>query len=339
MNDTARGGWTYLQSYLAPLRYALDRADVTDVYVNRPRELWIETIGGAIERHDVPELDAALLERLARQIAAYSHQGISREHPLLSASLPGGERVQIIAPPATRQHLALAIRKNVTPALSLADYEQAGAFDEVHIKQTSARSVAQSSPDNEHPQSVMDVLTDSVRARRNILVSGGTSTGKTTFLNALIREIPAHERLILIEDTPEVLLSHSNAVGLLAVRGTLGEAQVSADDLVSASLRMRPDRILLGELRGVEAYAFLRAVNTGHPGSMTTIHADSAEGAIEQLVLLILQGGAKLTRFDIQDYVRSTIDVFVQLSRSAGRRYVSEVRTNPRLSKNLIGKL
>ncbi|MET0372648.1 MAG: ATPase, T2SS/T4P/T4SS family [Rhizorhabdus sp.] len=165
---------------------------------------------------------------------------------------------------------------------------------------------------------------DVQRPRRNILVSGGTATSKTTFLNALIREIPAGKRLITIEDTPELQVRHANAVGLLAVRGALGEAQASADDLVSASLRMRPDRIILGELRGPEAYAFLRAINTGHPGSMTTIHADSAAGAVEQLVL-ILQGGTRLSRQDVRDYVRGTIGLFVQLGRVGGRRTVSEV--------------
>jgi type IV secretion system protein VirB11 len=169
------------------------------------------------------------------------------------------------------------------------------------------------------------MLAAAVRARKNILVSGGTSTGKTTFLNALLREVPAGERLILIEDTPELKVHHENAVGLLAARSALGEARVSANDLVAASLRMRPDRIILGELRGTEAYAFLRAINTGHPGSMTTVHADSAERAIEQIVLLVLQAGTQLGRDDVRHYVSRTVDVFVQLARTAGRRHVAEV--------------
>ena len=168
-------------------------------------------------------------------------------------------------------------------------------------------------------------LRTAVRTRRNILVSGGTATGKTTFLNALIREIPVEERLITIEDTPELRVPHANAVGLLAVRGDLGEAPVTANDLVSASLRLRPDRIILGELRGPEAFAFLRAVNSGHPGSMTTVHADSAAGAIEQIVLLVLQGGTRLRREDVRDYVRQSIGLYVQLARRGGQRFVAEV--------------
>ncbi|MEG3088520.1 P-type DNA transfer ATPase VirB11 [Sphingomonas sp. PB4P5] len=316
----------YLQSYLAPLAEMLARADVTDIYVNRPGEVWVETISGGIERLEAPGLDEATLERLARQIAALSHQGISREHPLLSATLPDGARVQIVTAPATRGSLALAIRKHVSPDLSLTDYVAHGAFE--GTQRGTAAAASEIDMELAGLLAVGDIaamLASAVRARKNILVSGGTSSGKTTFLNALIREIPAEERLILIEDTPEVHMRHANAVGLLAARGSLGEARVSADDLLAASLRMRPDRIILGELRGEEAYTFLRAVNTGHPGSMTTVHADSAARAIEQITLLVLQTGTKLGRDDVHHYVRSTVDIFVQLTRSGGRRAVSEV--------------
>jgi type IV secretion system protein VirB11 len=162
-----------------------------------------------------------------------------------------------------------------------------------------------------------------VRERHNILIAGGTSTGKTTFLNALLKEIPREERLILIEDTPELELVHRNSLGLLASRSGLSEADVSAEDLLIAALRMRPDRIILGELRGREAFTFLRSVNTGHPGSMTTIHADSPSRAVEQLALLVLQSGAQLRWEDVLQYVRASIDVCVQLEREAGRRKVS----------------
>lgn len=157
------------------------------------------------------------------------------------------------------------------------------------------------------------------------MVAGGTSSGKTTFLNALLAEIPEHERLVLIEDTQELELKHENAVGLIAARGELSEAQISAEDLLIAALRLRPDRIILGELRGPEAFTFLRAINTGHPGSMTTIHADTPTRAIEQLVLLVLQAGTRLSRDDVRHYVRESVDVFVQLSRTNGKRSVSQV--------------
>jgi type IV secretion system protein VirB11 len=316
----------YLRSYLAPLVGMLARPDVTDIYVNRPGEIWVETLGGAIERHEAPGLDTSTLDRLARQIAAISNQGISREHPLLSATLPDGARVQIVAPPATRGPMAIAIRKHISSDLTLADYVLAGAFEQTKRERTLHKSPSDLALGEKLAAGdIAGTLGDAVRARKNILVSGGTSTGKTTFLNALIREIPAEERLILIEDTPELQQHHDNLIGLIAVRGALGEAQVSTSDLLAASLRMRPDRIILGELRGEEAYTFLRAINTGHPGSMTSVHADSAERAIEQVVLLVLQAGTQLSREDIRHYVKSTVDVFVQLSRTGGRRRVAEV--------------
>lgn len=323
-------GGIYLRSYLAPLTGMLARPDVTDIYVNRPGELWVETTAGEIERHDAPRLDAATLERLSRQIAALTHQGISREHPLLSATLPDGARIQIVAPPATRGPLALAIRKHVSPDLALDDYVAAGAFAETRRGDSRERSQTERALKAQLAAGdIAGMLAAAVKARKNILVAGGTSTGKTTFLNALLREIPAEERLILIEDTPELYLRHDNVVGLLAARSALGEAAVDANDLIAASLRMRPDRIILGELRGPEAFAFLRAVNTGHPGSMTTVHADSPDRAVEQIVLLALQAGTQLSRDDVRHYVRSTVDIFVQLERIAGRRRVAEIAFQP----------
>jgi type IV secretion system protein VirB11 len=325
-NDAALPGSAYLDAYIAPLLPMLARPDVTDIFINRPGEVWIETLGGGLERHTAPEIDDAHLWRLARQIASLSHQGISREHPLLSATLPDGSRIQIIAPPATRGPMAMAIRKHVTSDLGLDDYSGAGAFAETALSSGHERgdTTPPLVPDRSN---LADFLAAAVQARKNILVAGGTSTGKTTFLNALITEIPQNERLLLIEDTPELLITHPNAVGLVAVKGELGEAQVTTDDLLQASLRMRPDRIILGELRGSEAYTFLRAVNTGHPGSLTTLHADSPQGAIEQLALIILQSGSQLRRDDIVHYVENVIDIFVQLDRRNGKRRVSHIRT------------
>jgi type IV secretion system protein VirB11 len=321
----------YFRSYLAPLAPLLERDDVTDIYVNRPGEAWAESLNGKIETHDIPALTEQMLERLARQIAALSHQGINREHPLLSATMPDGARVQIVAPPATRGTMVLAIRKHVSPDLRLEDYAGAGAF-----AATRSGRIGDASHLDGQLHDLLDagdipaLLRTAVQSRKNILISGGTSSGKTTFLNALLREVPERERLILIEDTPEIMIHHPNAVGLLAARSALGETHTTAEDLLSASLRLRPDRIILGELRGPEAFSFLRAVNSGHPGSMTTIHADSPERAIEQLTLLVLQSGSRLDRNDVHHYVRSTVDVFVQLGRTGGKRHIAEVKLRER---------
>jgi type IV secretion system protein VirB11 len=322
--DPAPG--VYLSHYLSLLGAFLGRGDVTDLYVNRPGEIWLETLAGATERHDVPELSSAMLARLAEQVAAHTHQGISRSHPLLAATMPGGERAQFVAPPATRGPMALAIRKHQARNLTLESLAATGAFDVVAQDAGASREKDKAAlVDLKARGQFTALLAAAVRQRHNILVSGGTSTGKTTFLNALLREIAREERVIVIEDTPELDIVHDNAVGLVAARSALGEAVVDMDSLLNAALRMRPDRIILGELRGPEAFTFLRAVNTGHPGSMTTIHADNPGRAVEQIALLVLQTGTSLDRESVVHYVRSTIDVFVQLERRGGRRYVSAV--------------
>lgn len=317
----------YLEAYLAPLAPWLDEPAVTDLYVNRPGELWVERLGGAVERVQVPSLDETNLWRLARQIASLSHQGVSREHPLLSAVLPsalgeGGARVQIVASPATRGGMVMAIRKHVVSDLTLADYAQAGAFAHAVTPPLRADAALRALLD---AGDVQGFLTAAVRAGKNIVVSGGTSTGKTTFLNALLKEVPLDQRLVVIEDAPEIRLVHPNAVGLVAVRGEQGEARVGVEDLLQATLRLRPDRIILGELRGAEAFSFLRAVSSGHPGSMTTVHADDPRGAVEQLALMALQAGANLRRQDVIDHVERVVDVFVQLHRQDGVRAVREI--------------
>jgi type IV secretion system protein VirB11 len=321
------GGGAYLRSYLQPFQTWLDAGDVTEIIVNQPGELWVERVGvPGMTRHDAPDIDAALLQRLAFQIARISHQGVSRESPLLSATLGEGARVQIIAPPATRAHLALAIRKHVLADLSLDQYTQGGGFAAITAPGEQGERGVQA-----HLRQLLDAhdycafLKAAVAARRTILLSGGTSSGKTTLLNALLKEIPARERVIVIEDTPEIRLAHANALGLVAVPGNLGEARVSIDDLMRASLRMRPDRLLVGELRGPEAITFLRAINTGHPGSLATIHASSPEGAFEQISLMCLQAELGLSRDASIPLARSLIDIVVQLRLIDGQRVVSSI--------------
>ena len=315
----------FLDAFLTPLARHLTRADVTDLYINRPHEIWLQTAEGT-ERHEAPALDDAALWRLARQIAAASDQGISREHPLLAATLPDGARVQVCAPPATRGHVAVAIRKHVVPDLTLADYVTAGAFDRVGEGALTRRAETDILRALLDARDIRGFLAAAVRAKRTILIAGGTATGKTTLLNALLKEAPADERIVLIEDTPEVQITQPNAIGLVAVRGRLGEATVSATDLLEATLRLRPDRIILGEIRGPEALAFMRAINTGHPGSITTVHANSAEGAIQQLAMIATQSGATPEQAQLERYIRSVVEITVVLVRVDGRPTVSEIQ-------------
>ena len=315
--EIGTAGGVYLDAYLAPFRRWLDDEAVSEILVNRPGELWVEQ-GGAprMARIAAPEIDDRHLQRLAEQIARASRQGVNAERPLLAAMLPGGARVQLVAPSATRGHWAMAIRRHRLVDLPLSAYD--------HGPLPAPRPETMPDPQADP----IAYLAQAVRARRTVLISGGTSTGKTTFLNALLGEVPAHERIVLVEDTPEIRLRHANALGLVAVKGELGEARVGADDLLQAALRLRPDRIVLGELRGREAVSFLRAINTGHPGSLTTIHANSPAGALEQLALMVMQAGLGLSRADTLAYARSMIDVVVQLGRVDGvRRVVAIMRT------------
>ena len=299
----------FLDAYLEPFRAWLNQDDVTELLVNRPGEVWIEQ-RGQMTCHKSPAIDDSLLQRLAEQVARVSHQGISRERPLLAAMLPNGARCQFVAPTATRAHWALAIRRHCLLDLPLDAY----ASGPLRPAEAAIKVSAEEDP--------IGFLRQAVADRKTILISGGTSTGKTTFLNALMREVPVEERVIVVEDTAEVQLHGPNDLGLIAVKGELGEALINTDDLLQAGLRLRPDRILLGELRGKEAVSFLRAVNTGHPGSFSTIHANSTSGALEQLALMVMQSGLGLTRSETIDYARSVIDVVVQLGRQGAERKI-----------------
>jgi len=316
-------GDPFLEAYLEPFRGWLGQPEVTELLVNRPGEVWVEK-RGQMTSHEVPSVDDCL------QVARVSNQGINRERPLLAAMLPNGARVQFVAPTATRGNWALAIRRHCVLDLPLEAYSSGP------LKPLQAETSV--SPHDEP----IRYLRDAVKARKTILISGGTSTGKTTFLNALLREVPVEDRVIVVEDTAEIQLHGPNDLGLIAVKGELGEALINTDDLLQAALRLRPDRILLGELRGKEAVSFLRAVNTGHPGSFSTIHANSTGGALEQLALMVMQAGLGLTRNETIDYARSVVDVVVQLGREAGERKIVAIQPlseEPSASQLLVRKI
>ncbi|MCA6288647.1 P-type DNA transfer ATPase VirB11 [Phenylobacterium sp.] len=315
----------YLGAFLAPLAPWLSRPEVTDLLVNAPGEVWVETAVEGMRREAAVGLDETTLQRLVRQIAAYGSQGVNREQPLLSATLPDGARVQVVAPPATRGGTVLAVRKHLISDLSLEELSGSGLFNRPE-GEAGEESDDEVLADRLDDGDRLGFLREAVRRRKTIVISGGTGSGKTTLLNALVKEIDASERLVVIEDAAEVRLDHPNSVGLIAVRGDMGEARVDADALLAASLRLRPDRILLGELRGSEAFAFLRAVNSGHPGSITTIHADSPAGALDQIGLLALTSGLDLGWDKVQAYVSRVIDVVVQIDRAEGVRRISDIQ-------------
>ncbi len=321
----------YLKSFLKPFECWLDDPAVTEIMVNRPGEVWIERQdAGGFERFEDVGVNELLLQRLAVQIARVSHQAINREQPLLAASLPTGERIQIAGPPAAGEHWALAIRRHVTSDLTLSDFGGKQNFAHVAVGRASGLSET-----DRRLKALLDAgrieefLRSAVRARKTMLVSGGTSTGKTSLMNALLGEIDDGERIITVEDAAELRLSQPNRLSLSAVKGEMGEARINMIDLLEAALRMRPDRIILGEIRGVEAAAWLRAINTGHPGSITTVHADSPEGALEQLSLMTMQAGLPLSRDETIRYINSIVDIIIHVVRIDGGRVIERIVFSP----------
>jgi type IV secretion system protein VirB11 len=318
-----------LLHYLKPLQACLEPDGVTEVVVNRPGELGIEHAGGWDWR-PAPELTETWLSTLAKAAAAFTAQDVTAETPICSTVLPGGERCQIVIPPAA-ERLSLTLRKPSDATFDLDAFARNGLFDDVALATNDLSS----------EETRLLALRDAgdwpaffrlaVRSRRNVLISGATGSGKTTFAKGLVRLIPDAERLLTIEDARELTVPHRNAVHMLYAKDGQGLAKVGAKQLLESALRMRPDRILLQELRDGTAFFYLRNVNTGHPGSITTIHADSATLAFEQLTLLVKEseGGRDLARDDIRALLHMLVDVVVQLRRVDGRFRMTEVWYDP----------
>lgn len=319
-----------LDTYLTPLKRYFAQEGVSEISINRPKELWVEVFGD-MYRDEIPEFDLEHLKALARLVAQSTSQKVSEESPLLSASLPEGYRIQVVFPPACEPGtIAMSIRKQVIVDFDLDKYEALGAFQATAVRHEEDKL-------NGKLRQLLDAgavkefIQTAVSGKKNIIISGGTSTGKTTFMNAALKEIPISERIITCEDAREIDIKHlPNRVHLLASKGGQGRAQVTTQDLIEACLRLRPDRIIVGELRGKEAFSYLRAVNTGHPGSVSTLHADSPALAMEQLILMVMQAGLGITREQIKQYVENVIDVIIQLKRGEkGKRFVSEIYFRP----------
>lgn len=315
-----------VRQLLLPLDPFVKDESLYEVVINRPGEVLTEGSGGW-ERHELPDLTFEKLMRLARAVASFSNQGIDETRPLLSATLPDEERIQIVIPPATtRDTVSITIRKPSSVSLSMADMEAGGLFE-------NAVPSADDAPANDplleayRGGQYRAFLEAAVLARKNIIISGATGSGKTTLSKALIRHIPEDERLISIEDTPELIIPQPNHVRLFYSKGGQGLANLSAKDLLESCLRMRPDRVLLQELRDGTAFYYIRNINSGHPGSITTVHADSPSLAFEQLSLLVKEseGGQDLERDDIRNLLKISIDIIVQCKRIGGRFRVTEI--------------
>ena len=327
--DDPETNCTALAQYVERLRPWLGDPSVTELCVQRPQEVFVERASGW-RRELMPFATAAWCQQFARLVAGATKQRVNAETPLLSASLPSGERVQIVLPPAVvAGTVAIVIRRPSGRVWGLEELAAGGVFERCVASGSAAVAGVEAELRRHYAGGEwLEFLRLAVRSRRNIVVSGATGSGKTTLTKALVREIPCDERLIVLEDAAELSLeSHPNSVRLLYSKEGQGLARVSAKQLLEASLRMRPDRILLAELRGEEAYYYLRNVNSGHPGSITSVHASSAALAFEQLTLLVKESpaGREMARSDVRALLDELVDVVVQCSVEGQRRSVREV--------------
>lgn len=336
--ESDAGEASALAHYLRGMRLILDDAEVTEVCINRPFEAFVECRSGW-RREALPFASLSWCEHVARLAATATQQRVAPECPLLSAALPSGERIQVVMPPAcTPGTVAITIRKPSERVWSLAELSAGGLFGRCNA----AKSVDDSDEELRalHAAGEFEAfLRLAVRVRKNIVVSGPTGSGKTTFTKALLQEIPADERLITIEDAQELNLDgHPNSVRLFYSKDGQGTAKVSPKQLLEGCLRMRPDRILLAELRSDEAYTYLRNVNSGHPGSITSVHASSARLAFEQLMLLVKEspGGRDLSREDIKSLLHLLVDVVVQFG-IEGAETARDSRDASRREAGLVG--
>ena len=326
-----------LRTLLAPFSPHLAARDVYEVVVNRPGETLVEGSGGW-RTIATPELSFAHLMRLAKVVASTSRQAIDEQHPILSATLPDDERIQIVIPPAVpHDTVSLTIRKPSQVTLSLDELDKGGLFG-IASRAPGERGQADDGLRALYAKGDFAGFLDaSVRARKNIIISGATGSGKTTLSKALIGKIPLDERIITIEDTPELVIPQPNHVRLFYSKGEQGTAKIGPRELLESCLRMRPDRILLQELRDGTAFYYLRNVNSGHPGSITTVHADSARLAFEQLTLLVKEseGGRDLGRDDIRSLLTMLVDIVVQCKRVAGQFRVTEIHFEDRRGRRV----
>jgi type IV secretion system protein VirB11 len=323
-----------LEEYLKPFEKYMQDGAISNILINRPGYIFIERTNGLFEQEKEAAYSMRHLMGLANLIARYSDQRLSEKEPLLSGDLPSGHRIQIILPPATEQHrIVLSIRKQTIKNVSLDDYAGLNAFSNTKI--CYLPSYRQQAPINENDgeliklfkaKQFIEFLKLAVINKKNIIIAGATNTGKTTFLNACLKMIPAQEHIVTLEDVRELYPTHAIHTPLLASKGQQGVADVTFQDLIQACLRIRPDRIIMGELRGSEAADFINAAATGHDGTLSSIHASSPYMTFMRLVHMVKLSGLNLSREDILDDLHAVVDIVVQLKcRVTDNRFFREV--------------
>ena len=278
---------------VGPLASLMADPAVTDILVNRPQQVYVERFG-RLEKTDVRFRDADHLVRIIQRIAARVGRRIDESSPMVDARLPDGSRVNATLPPVTIDSPTLSIRRFGRQRLRRSDLMQLGMF----------------SPD------IHDFLDAVVRGRKNLLISGGTGSGKSTLLGALAEAIPDRERIVTVEDSAELILDQEHVVRMETRPPNIeGRGLITARDLVVNALRMRPDRIIVGEVRSGEALDMLQAMNTGHDGGMTTVHANSPRDALARLETMVLMAGLELPSRAIREQIVSALHLIVHVRR------------------------
>ena len=295
-------GFELILPFLRPIEQLILDPEISEIMVNGPEQVFIERAG---MMQSVPEvsLTAKSLEVAVRNIARRLGDDISEEKPILDSRLPDGSRVAAVIPPCSLQGVTLTIRKFNAEHFGIEDLIKIGTLT---------------------PE-LARVLEDAVVNRQNVLISGGTGTGKTTLLNLLANFIPEDERILIIEDTAEIQINSPNLVRFEARREQDGIPAVTIRDLLKASLRHRPDRILLGEIRGAEAFDLLQLLNTGHSGTISTAHANSALQALSRFTSCVLQSNVELPYRAIKSNIADCLNLLVHVERRPGLRFVSQV--------------
>lgn len=295
-------GFELILPFLRPIEHLILDPNISEIMVNGPEKIFIEKAGYVQLVPDVKLTSQSLIVAV-KNIARRLGDDISDEKPILDSRLPDGSRVAAVLPPCSLHGVALTIRKFDSHRFRMNDLVQVGMLTAELAEQ----------------------LAEFVVQRKNILICGGTSSGKTTMLNSLAEFIPHHERIVLIEDTAEIRIQKENVVRFEARREQNGLPAVTIRDLLKATLRHRPDRIILGEIRGGEAFDLLQLLNTGHSGTISTVHANSAAQGLSRFSACVLQSGVEIPYAAIKANIADSLNIIVQIERRPGVRFVSEV--------------
>src|SRR6266481_1536825 len=295
-------GFELILPFLRPIQHLILDPDISEIMVNGPERVFIEK-AGYLQAVPGVKLTHESLIVAVKNIARRLGDDISEAKPILDSRLPDGSRVAAVIPPCSIQGVALTIRKFNSHKFKMKDLIDLGTVTPRLAEQ----------------------LEEYVAQSKNILICGGTSSGKTTLANVLTEFIPDHERIVLIEDTAEIQIQKDNVLRFEAKRRENGLPAVTIRDLLKATLRHRPDRIILGEIRGGEAFDLLQLLNTGHSGTLSTVHANSAVQGISRFTACVLQSGVEMPYLAIKSNIAESLNVIVQIERRPGRRFVSQV--------------